>query len=284
MDAIEKQGHFKAHKKAHEAYVEQHNPAKQVKAALAELDRTTSEGEGASRSLPRSIRKEAAATADASKSGLQAIYQLDLMKSREAAENARAKVESAAQDMFQFYTNLLSVDAKYAWNKIVQEQTQSNPYMDLQGVSKKGPRGLTRKAFDDCVMFHLFTVFLNNAYYFMIVLKKPQRISVHQFVQHVEQLNSYMAQLPCWFYSPSAKPTTILVNVSFTEADLASHALRPTYVTGPLQLSQERYDFCGHVFASYVFQGYRARIYTGKVQCTILQEMEGQERKQVTWY
>ena len=49
------------------------------------------------------------------------MYQLDLEKVRKAAENAKAKAESTAQDMFQFYTNLLSVDAKYAWNKIVQE-------------------------------------------------------------------------------------------------------------------------------------------------------------------
>ena len=65
--------------------------------------------------------------------------------------------------MFQFYANLLSVDAKYAWNKIVQEQTQSDPYTDLHGVSRKGPRGLLCKAFDDGVMFHLLIVFPNSA-------------------------------------------------------------------------------------------------------------------------
>jgi hypothetical protein len=133
--------------------------------------------------------------------------------------------------MFQFYTNLLSVDAKYAWNKIVQEQTQSDPYTDLQGVSMKEPRVLLRKSLDDCVMFHLLTVFPNNAaeqerYYLTNVLKKPQPVSVHQFVQHVEQLNAYIAQLPCWFYSPSAKPTTIPVNILFTKADLVSHVPR----------------------------------------------------------
>jgi hypothetical protein len=83
---------------------------------------------------------------------------LDLKKAKEAVENARAKMESAAQDMFQFYANLLSVDAKYVWNKIVQEQMQSDHYMDLQAVSKKGPRGLMHKAFDDCVIveFHFY--------------------------------------------------------------------------------------------------------------------------------
>ncbi len=47
-------------------------------------------------------------------------------------------------------------------------------------------------------MFHLLTVFPNNVadqerYYITNVLKKPQRISIHQFVQHIEQLNSYIS-------------------------------------------------------------------------------------------
>jgi hypothetical protein len=44
---------------------------------------------------------------------------LHLKKAKEAKENAKAKVESAAKDIFQFYANLLSVDTKYAWNKII---------------------------------------------------------------------------------------------------------------------------------------------------------------------
>jgi hypothetical protein len=51
-------------------------------------------------------------------------------------------------------------------------------------------------------MFHLLTVFPNNAaeqekYYLSNVLKKPQRVGICQFVQRVEQLNAYVAQLPC---------------------------------------------------------------------------------------
>jgi hypothetical protein len=43
-------------------------------------------------------------------------------------------------------------------------------------------------------------VFPNNAakqerYYITNVLKKPQPVSIRQFVQHVEQLNSYISQL-----------------------------------------------------------------------------------------
>ncbi len=123
------------------------------------------------------------------------------------------------------------MDAKYAWNKIVWEQMEADPYKDLKGVSKKGPRGLTRESFDECIMFHLLTVFPNNTaeqekYYLSNVLKKPQRVGIRQFVQRVEQLNAYVAQLPCWCYSLSYVTGMTPANVSFTEADLASHVLR----------------------------------------------------------
>jgi hypothetical protein len=80
------------------------------------------------------------------------------------------------------------------------------------------------------VIFHLLTMLPNNAaeqerYYITNMLKKPHHVSVHRFLQHLEQLNSYIAQLPCWLYSSSAKPTRIPMNVLFTKADLASHVL-----------------------------------------------------------
>ncbi len=108
---------------------------------------------------------------------------------------------------------------------------EADPFKDLQGVSRKGPRGLMRESFNDCVMFHLLTVFPNNAaeqekYYLSNMLKKPQRVGVRQFVQHIEQLNAYIAQLPCWYYSPSYVPGMKPMNAPFTKADLASHVLQ----------------------------------------------------------
>jgi hypothetical protein len=87
-----------------------------------------------------------------------------------AAEEATAKRDKGAED-----------------NKIVQDQTNASPYTDLQGLTKKEPRGLLRKSFEDCVMFHLLTVFPSSAaeqerYYITNVLKKPQRVSICQFV------------------------------------------------------------------------------------------------------
>jgi hypothetical protein len=60
-------------------------------------------------------------------------------------------------------------------------------------------------------------------YYITNVLMK---VSVHQFVCRVEQLNNYIAQLPCFYNSPSANATTIPVKAPFTKAELESHILR----------------------------------------------------------
>jgi hypothetical protein len=80
-------------------------------------------------------------------------------------------------------------------------------------------------------MLHPLTVFPNYAaeqekYYLSNMLKKPQRVGVRQFVQRVEQLNTYVAQLPCWYYSSSYNPDMTLANAPLTEADLASRVLQ----------------------------------------------------------
>jgi hypothetical protein len=114
----------------------------------------------------------------------RALYE----KAVSAKETTKNKKEAAATKMFQFYANLLSSDAKYAWNKIVGEQTEADPYKDLKGVSRKGPRGLSHESFDDCIMFHLLTVSPKNAaeqekYYLSNVLKKPQRVGICQHLR-----------------------------------------------------------------------------------------------------
>jgi hypothetical protein len=98
------------------------------------------------------------------------------------------------------------------------------------------------KSFNNCVMFHLLTVFPINAaeqekYYVTNVLKKPQCINVRQFVCHVEQLNAYIAQMPCFYYSPYANVSTKPENIPFMEAELGAHVL----CMCPLQW-QDQYD------------------------------------------
>jgi hypothetical protein len=247
LDAIKKQGTFKAYKGAREAYVEQREAAKEAKVNMSLFLTTASKGDKAKKGTEKTSKeasgknrsekekasqktKEGAAPSNASAPELWEEYKAIYKKAILAKETAKNQKDATATKMFQFYANLLSLDAKYASNKIVREQTDMDQYKDLQGVSRKGPRGLLRESFDDCVMFHLLTVFPNNAaeqekYYLSNVLKKPQRVGVCQFLQRVEQLNAYVAQLPCWYYSPSYSASMMPANVSFTEADLASHVI-----------------------------------------------------------
>ncbi len=125
---------------------------------------------------------------------------------------------------------MLSVEAKYVWNKIIKEQMEGNPYVDLQGISQKDPRGMSRQLFDDCVLFHLLTLFPINVaeqekYYITNILKKPQCVNIPQFVRRVEQLNAFIAQMPCFFNRASVNANTKTKNVPFMEAELGSHVL-----------------------------------------------------------
>ena len=70
---------------------------------------------------------------------LRAETKAELKQALEAIVEATTKHDKAAEDMLQLYGNLLSVDARYAWNKIIHEQTKADPYMDLQGLTRKGP-------------------------------------------------------------------------------------------------------------------------------------------------
>jgi hypothetical protein len=63
-------------------------------------------------------------------------------------------------------------------------------------------------------------------YYISDVLRKPQRINVRQFVWRVEQLNAYIAQMPCFYYSSNANVSTKPENIPFTEAELGAHVVR----------------------------------------------------------
>jgi hypothetical protein len=155
--------------------------AKQAKAALALFTAHTSEGKKAFKKAPEKASekepakkssekekaskktKEGTALADVPAPELCNEYQALYNKAIFAKETAKNKKEAACTKMFQFYANLLSLDAKYVWKKIVQEQKEADPFKDLQGMSRKSPRGLLCESFNECIIFHLLTVFPNNA-------------------------------------------------------------------------------------------------------------------------
>ena len=72
--------------------------------------------------------KETTVEADNDSSAtLHAEAKAELKEATLAAVEATTLCDKAAADMFQLYANLLSVDARYAWNKIIQEQTKADP-------------------------------------------------------------------------------------------------------------------------------------------------------------
>ncbi len=61
-------------------------------------------------------------------------------------------------------------------------------------------------------------------FYMTNCLKKPKKVCICQFVQHVLQLNSYIEDLLCLLYSPSASLHSQKVK-SFTDVELACNIL-----------------------------------------------------------
>ncbi len=258
IDAIKKRGHFKDYEKAAYTYEKARNAAESSRAGLALLEegggitkkaskKKTKEGDQEAAAKvqdpkapdPKALAKapeqcqmqKEAKVAPAAKDDMKASFLSDLERAKQAQRTVKGAMDTAASKMFLFYLNLLSPKSKYSWNKIVSKQTESNLYINLQGDTPEGPRGRSRKSFYECVMFHLLTAFPINAaeqekYYISNVLKKPQRVSVRQFVWQVEQLNAYITQMPCFYYSPHANASTKLENVPFTEVELGAHVLR----------------------------------------------------------
>ncbi len=121
---------------------------KQAKAALALFTAPTSESKKASekasekepakksseKETASKKTKEGAASAKAPAPELCDKYQALYDKATFAKETTKNKRKAAATKMFQFYANLLSLDAKYMLNKIVREQMEADPFKDLQGV------------------------------------------------------------------------------------------------------------------------------------------------------
>jgi hypothetical protein len=224
LDAIKKRGTFKDYNKAQKVYVEAKKAIESAEAGLALLNGTSAgskkesqeespgEDQGSHQKSPckdqktKSETKEAEEATKVTDDMMKAGFHTDLEKAMKAVEDAKCAMITAASQMFAFFLNLLSPKSKYSWNKIVSEQTESDPFVNLQGVSLEGPRGTSRQLFNDCIMFHLLTAFPINAaeqekYYITNELKKPQCVNIHQFVRCVEQPNAYIARMLCFYYS-----------------------------------------------------------------------------------
>jgi hypothetical protein len=244
LDAIKKRGHFHDYKKAEKAYGEAKKAVDSARVGLSLLDGTGARSRRFRKKKAKETAKKALANAQDSESEakeakeatkvnnntMKVGFQEDLEKAKQAQGIAKGAMTAAMSKIFTFYSNLLSPKSKYAWNKIVAKQTESDLFVNLEGDSLEGPRGMSHKSCNDCLMFHLLTAFPINAaeqekYNISNVLKKHKHINICQFVHPVEQLNAYIAQMPCFYYSPNSNASTKPKNVPFTEAELGAHVL-----------------------------------------------------------
>jgi hypothetical protein len=110
------------------------------------------------------------------------------------------------------------------------EMHMKNPWIGIDGKSNKGIHVKSWISFMDCIELHKLTVFPADAaekqrYYMQQTIKKPQRVTVHQFVSRMGILNDYLAYLPTVFGSLTAVAGTKKMNVPFNKADLVGIVL-----------------------------------------------------------
>jgi hypothetical protein len=114
---------------------------------------------------------------------------------------------------FKLYGNLLSNEASQPWEMIIKAQVARASWEDVYGILRDKTPSKTWDSFCECIKFHLQQVFHYDAgetlkYYITNMLKKANRVSIHQFFVQVEQLNSYLEMLPCLYYSLKANQAT----------------------------------------------------------------------------
>jgi hypothetical protein len=72
---------------------------------------------------------------------MKAGFQADLEKAKQAQETAQGTMTTTGNLMFTFYSNLLSPESKYAWNKIVVEQMERRPICEPTRCLTGRPKG-----------------------------------------------------------------------------------------------------------------------------------------------
>ncbi len=135
-----------------------------------------------------------------------------------------------AQKAYKLFRCFVVGKAQMQWDRIMNEMHTKNPWIGANGKSNKGIRVKSWISFMDCIELHKLTVFPADAaekqcYYMQQTIKKPQQVTVHQFVSCMGVLNNYLAYLPTVFDSSMAVAGTKKMNVPFDKADLAGIVL-----------------------------------------------------------
>jgi hypothetical protein len=152
---------------------------------------------------------------------------IEKKQSQDILNNAKKQNAEAIAATYEVMRNLLPGDPQTQWDRIVKEMHEGDSWAGPDGKEHEGSRVKCNKAFSDCVELHKLTVFSPDAaerqrYYIQQGIRKPQRASVRQFIQRMQQLSGYLEYLPTLKNSPRAVATTKKGNVPFEAADLAS--------------------------------------------------------------
>jgi hypothetical protein len=160
LDAIKKCGTFKDCKKAQKAYVQAKKVVELAEAGLTLLDGISlgakknckknalaKAKEAAKEALAKTLEtesktKEAKEATKVTKDAMKAGFQADLEKAKKPIENSKGAMTAATSQMFAFYSNLLSPESKYLWNKIISKQTKSNPFVNTRCLSRRPKRNV----------------------------------------------------------------------------------------------------------------------------------------------
>jgi hypothetical protein len=131
-----------------------------------------------------------------------------------------------AQKAYELFRCFIIGKRQTNWDRIVNEMHTKNPRVGVNGRSNKGLCVRSWISFMDCIELHKLIVFPADApekqhSYMQQTIKKPQRVTTHQFVSRMGVLNDYLAYLPTVYNLSMAVAGTKKLNVPFDEADLA---------------------------------------------------------------
>jgi hypothetical protein len=131
-----------------------------------------------------------------------------------------------AQKAYEVFHCFVVGNLRTQWDRIVHKMHTKDPWIGMNGSSNKGPHIHSWLSFQDCIKLHKFTVFPVNAtekqhFYMTQMVKKPQQVTVRQYMARIGILNDYLTFLPTVFNSSMAVEGTKKGNMPFDEADLA---------------------------------------------------------------
>jgi hypothetical protein len=141
LNAIKKRGHLNNYEKAEKDYEEAKKAVESARAALSLLDGIGAKARRSCKKKTKEAKKDATAKAPYSESDakeakdapeanddpMKTGFLEDLEKAKQAQRTAKGAMTVAASKMFTFYSNLLSPESKYAWNKIISKQMENDP-------------------------------------------------------------------------------------------------------------------------------------------------------------